>query len=254
VNYCLMAMTAATVVMAFTSVGSILVVALLIVPASCGLLSSERLTGMVTVSLVVAVASALGGHLLAKTIPAALSGIGGFSQVHDASTPGMMAVASGIFFLCFALFSPRHSVLVHWFGNLSLTIRMSVDDVLGLMYRLEERDPQRKPTLRELHQKESWIGPIVWKLAIWQLRRREWITGNDAVQLTEQGRLRAVEIVRGHRLWESYLHKNFQLEDSQLHGSAHRVEHYLNQDLQTQLSEELNSPQVDPHGKAIPPG
>ncbi|HWL09900.1 MAG TPA: metal ABC transporter permease, partial [Planctomicrobium sp.] len=43
VNYCLMAMTAVTLVMAFTSVGSILVVAILIVPAACGWLSCERL-------------------------------------------------------------------------------------------------------------------------------------------------------------------------------------------------------------------
>jgi len=253
VNYCLMAMTAVTLVMAFTSVGSILVVAILVVPAACGWLCCQRLSNMIAVSLLVAAGSAVAGHLLAKTLPALLAQAVGFHQVQDASTPGMMAVACGLFFLVFLLLSPRHSVLIRWASNLSLAARMASDDVLATLYRFEET-PERTPATREnVRHATAWISGWTWKLTLWRLRRGGWIAAGETLQLTEQGRVRAVEVVRGHRLWESFLFQNFQLEDSQLHESAHRVEHYLNQDLRAQLDAELNSPAVDPHGKSIPP-
>lgn len=254
VNYCLMAVTATTMVMAFTTVGSILVVAILIVPAACGLLAAERLPAMVAISLIVAAASALVGHILAKTVPGIIAGSLGLTQVQDASTAGMIAVACGGFFLLFYLFSPRHSPIIRHIENLAMACRMAEDDVLGTLYRMDENDADKTITVNEVRHSTAWIGPIIWMVAQWRMRRRAWIiTTGDTMQLTPAGKSRAAEVVRGHRLWESYLYKNFNVADTQLHESADRVEHYLNQDLRTQLEAELDSPSVDPHGKAIPP-
>ncbi len=253
INYALMAMTAVTVVMAFTSVGSILVVAILIVPAACGWLCCQRLSNMIIVSLLVAAGSAVLGHVLAKTVPSAMAAWVGLTHVQDASTPGMMAVACGIFFLVIYFLSPQHSVVIRWFGNLSLVSQMSSDDILATLYRFEET-PERKPaTPSNVRQATAWISGLMWNLTIWRLKRRGWIIAGETLTLTDQGRGRAVEVVRGHRLWESFLFKNFQLEETQLHESADQVEHYLNQDLRNQLEAELDSPRVDPHGKTIPP-
>ncbi len=252
-NYCLMAMTAVTVVMAFTSVGSILVVAILIVPAACGWLVSDRLPGMIGVSLLIAAASAVFGHLLAKTVPGQMAAWIGLNQVQDASTPGMMAVTCGIIFVGCYFFSPRHSVMIQWISNLTLQFQRTVDDIVATIYRFEESPQPRPLNLAQVRTSTAWGSSLVWNLAFWRLRRRGWIEGKDPIRLTEPGRRRAAEIVRGHRLWESFLFQNFQLDETQLHGSADRVEHVLNHDLLTQLDAELDSPKVDPHGKAIPP-
>jgi Mn-dependent DtxR family transcriptional regulator len=60
-------------------------------------------------------------------------------------------------------------------------------------------------------------------------------------------------LVRGHRLWESYLGEHFALPLDHLHEPAERLEHFLGPQLQEQLAEELAEPGRDPHGRAIPP-
>jgi manganese/zinc/iron transport system permease protein len=253
IHYLLMGATAATVVMAFKSVGSILVVAILIVPAACGLLVCERLLTLILLSLAVAAGSALLGHLLAKTLPPMIFGPLGFPEVRDAGTPGMMAVACGLFFVLFLLGSPRQGLIGRGISRLRLTLKMAADDILAMLYRKQEGS-EAGPAIREdVRRETSWIGPWTWSLAVWSLQRRGWVRGRNDLSLTPAGTEQAAALVRSHRLWESYLHKHFNLSDAGLHGSAHLVEHFLDRELQTQLDEELDSPPVDPHGKSIPP-
>ncbi len=103
-HYLLMTMVAVTTVAAFEAVGSILVIAMLIVPPAAAHLLTDRLGTMVVLSVVLGVFCAAGGHAAAVFLPA-LTG-------HDAvSTSGMMAVAAGILFFAAALFAPRHGIL-----------------------------------------------------------------------------------------------------------------------------------------------
>jgi Mn-dependent DtxR family transcriptional regulator len=60
-------------------------------------------------------------------------------------------------------------------------------------------------------------------------------------------------LVRGHRLWESYLGEHFALPLDHLHEPAERLEHFLGPRLQEQLAESLTEPARDPHGREIPP-
>jgi len=73
------------------------------------------------------------------------------------------------------------------------------------------------------------------------------------MQLTEAGRRRAESLVRSHRLWEAYLGENFELPLDHLHEPAERMEHYVGPALQKELEAELRRPDVDPHGRPIPP-
>jgi len=253
VNSLIISATALTVVMAFSSVGSILVVAILIVPAACGFLACDRLGSMIGVSLVVAALSTVVGHILAKAAPPLLGTLLGIPHLQDASTPGMIAVACGIFFLGFSLFAPRHGLLAKWFDMFRLRWKMAADDLLGTLFRLEEVARTTGSPAEEVRASLAWISPAVWKMTLLRLRRRGWIQPGPLLQLTPEGRREAADVVRGHRLWESYLFKNFDLDGMRLHESADRVEHYLNRELRTQLEEELDSPRLDPHGKTIPP-
>ncbi|WP_437204520.1 metal ABC transporter permease [Planctomicrobium sp. SH664] len=252
VNYLLMGITAATVVMAFESVGSILVVALLIVPTACALLLSDRLSVIIPLSLAIAACSAFVGRVLAKSVPEFLFSRLGFPHVKDAGTSGMVAVACGLFFVAAFLFSPGNGLIGRWRGRLMLTLKMAADDVLATLYRFEEKSrPQHVPP-EQVRKETAWIGPLHWKVALWDLQRKGLITTVGGLHLTPSGSEQAAQLVRSHRLWESYMQKHFDLPDDHLHESAHFVEHFLDQDLRSQLDEELDSPQLDPHGKSIP--
>lgn len=97
-NLALMAVVAVTAVAAFESVGSILVIAMLIVPAATAQLLTQRLAPLLGVAVLVAALSAWLGHVSAITLPPLV----GFE---DTNTAGMMAVASGVLFAVAVLFS-----------------------------------------------------------------------------------------------------------------------------------------------------
>ncbi|MEO1550098.1 MAG: metal ABC transporter permease [Pseudomonadota bacterium] len=95
-------MTAAVAaVAAFDAVGSILVIAMFICPPATARLLTSRLTHQVALSLIVAIASALGGYLIAGYGPLWL----GFSA--SVSAAGMIATLSGLFLLAACLFGPQ---------------------------------------------------------------------------------------------------------------------------------------------------
>lgn len=92
--------TALTTVVAFESVGSILVIAMLIVPGASAMLLSRSVSGVLIWSLVVAISSAVLGHVMAISIgPAWLGLLTGRHDLGSLSSAGMMAAcAGGIFF------------------------------------------------------------------------------------------------------------------------------------------------------------
>ena len=92
--------TALTTVVAFESVGSILVIAMLIVPGASAMLLSRSVSGVLIWSLVVAISSAVLGHVLAISIgPTWLGLLTGRHDLGSLSSAGMMAAsAGGIFF------------------------------------------------------------------------------------------------------------------------------------------------------------
>ena len=103
-QYGLTVTTAITTVVAFESVGSILVIAMLIVPGATALLLSHRVGGVLGISLLLAAASAIGGHIAAISIaPALLPKLTGHTEIGALSSAGMMAACAGfIFFVVLA--------------------------------------------------------------------------------------------------------------------------------------------------------
>src|SRR5690606_35271605 len=109
-----------------------------------------------------AAAGAVLGHLGAVTVPSAL----GF---HDTSSAGMMAVAMGVLFGFVFVLAPRYGLLSRAVRRARLRVRILADDVLGVIYRLEEIH-QEKGLAVEQHQFARVLGasPLI-RLAIWRL-------------------------------------------------------------------------------------
>lgn len=104
-HYLLMTLVAMTTVAAFEAVGSIIVIAMLIAPATAAHLLTDRLVSMVVVSAVLAALSAVLGHVSALVVP-------GWFGYESTSTSGMIAVMSGVIFAAALIFAPRHGILV----------------------------------------------------------------------------------------------------------------------------------------------
>lgn len=245
-HYGLMAVTAATLVAAFESVGSILVIAMLIVPPATAHLLTDRLGSMIVVSLLVAAASAGLGHTLAIGLPAVVFSRLGFDHVGAASTAGMTAVASGLLLCAAILLSPRHGLVSQLFHRLRLRLQIAAEDALGILYRYAE-NPERSQSYEAALPTRPFTPALVWLRWGGYVQRQA-----GAWSLTPAGIERAQSLVRSHRLWESYIAKHFELPDDHLHASAERVEHFIDRATRERLAVELHAPQRDPHGQAIP--
>ena len=78
------------------------------------------------------------------------------------------------------------------------------------------------------------------------------LVNEQHLELTDEGRSRALQIVRSHRLWEKYLSENTGFEKSEWHNLAEEKEHKLSPEEIEQLSQQLGNPRFDPHGDPIP--
>lgn len=244
VHYLLMAMVAVVTVASFKSVGSILVIAMLIVPPATAHLLTDRLWIMQAWAVACAVVSAVVGYQAA--------------EYWNTSVAGMMAVVSGILFVFAVVFAPQHGLLMQAIRNFRLTLRIVSEDILAVLYRIEERGKREGHAITlATADCVQFAGGGIWpKLAIPLLKNQGVIeeTSLSQLGLTDNGRRKAESLVRSHRLWEAYLEKHFEIPRDHLHAPASRIEHYLGPELQQELSQELARPAQDPHGQDIPPG
>ena len=72
------------------------------------------------------------------------------------------------------------------------------------------------------------------------------------LKLTEKGKELALNILRKHRLWESFLFKLFDLNLHDIHREAELLEHQTSDFLAEKISAYLGHPKFDPHGDPIP--
>ena len=90
---------------------------------------------------------------------------------------------------------------------------------------------------------------MIKKLASLKLARHEKYRG---VELTPAGEKIALEVIRHHRLIETYLSEILGLDWDKVHDEAERWEHVLSEEVEAKMAEALGHPTRDPHGAPIP--
>lgn len=70
--------------------------------------------------------------------------------------------------------------------------------------------------------------------------------------LTDEGLNLALNVIRKHRLWESFLYKTLKLSLHEIHQEAERLEHQTSDFLAEKIEKYLGNPAFDPHGDPIP--
>jgi DtxR family transcriptional regulator, Mn-dependent transcriptional regulator len=134
----------------------------------------------------------------------------------------------------------------------------AAQDYLKALYVLEEeRRPQGAvPTpvatnalAQELGVSAASATNMLKKLDAMGLARHVPYKGTD---LTESGRQVALEVIRHHRLLETYLAKALGVPWDEVHDEAEVLEHVLSEGLEERISALLGNPTSDPHGHPIP--
>ncbi len=70
--------------------------------------------------------------------------------------------------------------------------------------------------------------------------------------LTEAGNKLALNVIRKHRLWESFLYTTLNLSLHEIHREAEHLEHFTSDFLAEKIENYLGNPSTDPHGDPIP--
>jgi DtxR family transcriptional regulator, Mn-dependent transcriptional regulator len=71
-------------------------------------------------------------------------------------------------------------------------------------------------------------------------------------RLTATGKMRALEVLRHHRLLERFLHDFLDYSWDEVHDEAERLEHFISERLEDRIAAKLGDPETDPHGHLIP--
>jgi len=234
-HYLLMGMLAATIVAGIKSTGVILVVAMVITPASAAYQLTSRLWVMILLAGLIGGASAGLGMSLAFTV--------------NAPTGPSMVVVVVLIFILAVLFSPNHGWVFERLRRRRLARHVAQEDVLKAVYRLGEQpanDPQHIGA-------ETGLPPTRIRKSIARLVQEGLMRlKRGTVDLTDAGRQHAEELVRAHRLWETYLVSEAGIDPDAVHSEAELLEHA--HELSEQLDKLLGKPHTDPHGADIPRG
>ena len=75
---------------------------------------------------------------------------------------------------------------------------------------------------------------------------------HHGVRLTAAGKMRALEVLRHHRLLERFLHDFLDYSWDEVHDEAERLEHFISERLEDRIAAKLGDPETDPHGHPIP--
>ena len=127
----------------------------------------------------------------------------------------------------------------------------SEEDYLKALYHLQkESDEVTTNSIAEfLEMKPSSVTDMLKKLSEKNYIKYQKYKGSS---LSKKGRVIALEIIRKHRLWETFLVDKLGFGWDQVHIIAEQLEHIKSEELTDRLESFLGNPKYDPHGDPIP--
>lgn len=132
----------------------------------------------------------------------------------------------------------------------ALTLSTAAQDYLKTIYQLRGEGPV---TTQSLADKLAVAPPsataMVKKLAALHLVAHAPYRG---VELTPAGEKIALEMIRHHRLIETYLAEVLGVSWDKVHDEAERWEHVISEEVEAKIAAALGHPSHDPHGSPIP--
>jgi DtxR family Mn-dependent transcriptional regulator len=128
----------------------------------------------------------------------------------------------------------------------------SEENYLKTLYKLESKQIKKVNNIalsKALELNPATVLEMVRKM---NERKLVEILTDKTIILTEKGKIKALQIVRRHRLWEVFLVHKLNYKWNEVHHLAEQLEHIDSDDLIKKLEAFLGFPSVDPHGDPIP--
>lgn len=133
-----------------------------------------------------------------------------------------------------------------------LKLTQSEENYLKVIFHLSGKEREKVLTnslAEKLRTKASSITDMLKKLSDKKLIAYKKYNGCD---LTAKGESIAVQIIRKHRLWETFLVSKLSFGWEEVHDVAEQLEHIQSPKLIDSLDQLLEYPKFDPHGDPIP--
>jgi len=235
-HYFLMVLLSMSVVASIQAVGVVLVVAMLITPGATAYLLTNRMHWMLVIAAAVGAVSAVLGMYLSVWL-------------NLSSGEAMVVVCAAIFTVTMFL-SPKEGIIVRQLRRIRAARRVALEDQLKRAFSIQLTDA---PVTAGKLAVRSTLKPSTAQTALRALQDNGFLApSNGGYELTTSGKRKALEIIRAHRLWETFLSEKLGLSWDKLDAEAERVEHLLTPQMVATLDETLSYPRVDPHGAPIP--
>ena len=130
-------------------------------------------------------------------------------------------------------------------------LTQSQEDYLKALFDLggSAKSVSNSQLARHLHVSSPSVTEMVEKLDRLGLLRHDRYHGTT---LTKTGEAVAVEMIRHHRLLETFMVEKMGYGWDEVHEEAERLEHVISELMEARISDALGHPALDPHGDPIP--
>ncbi|MBI4770153.1 MAG: metal-dependent transcriptional regulator [Chloroflexi bacterium] len=134
-------------------------------------------------------------------------------------------------------------------------ISHAVEDYLKAIYELQQSEGSGQVSTSALAGKLGFapasVTGMLKKLSAARPRLVDYERHRGA-SLTPAGERIALQVIRHHRLIESYLSEALGYTWDEVHNEADRLEHVISEEFEDRIAAMLGHPQTDPHGDPIP--
>ena len=224
----LMAIVAVVTVVALQSVGLVLAVGILIIPAASARFWTTSIHSMLIASAVIGCLSGWLGSVASAIIPRVPTG-------------PVIVLICGLWFLFSFICGPNGGILIKQINKIKLCRRVELQHILRAIWEAYEDTNEREFIVTNITQKRSWThGKVI------QLLKRAEKYGfvefqiNDIWRITDFGIIKSKRVTRNHRLWEVYLINYADVAPSHVDRDADMIEHILGNEMVAKLEVLLN--------------
>jgi len=233
-HYFLMLLLSFAVVASLRTVGVILVVAMLITPAATALLLTNQLKRVISLAAFIGLLAAISGLLI---------------SIIFVTTPGpAMTIMATVFYFLAVFFAPEKGLLFKYLRNRREQSRVLREDIIKAILKSKGKGISISNIAMRIGFEANKVTSQAKDLIQSNLIKKD----NGLLHLTEAGLQHGNQLIRAHRLWETYQVDQMGLQSDQIHEEAERMEHHLSSKDLLAIEEELGYPQNDPHGSPIP--
>ncbi len=132
-------------------------------------------------------------------------------------------------------------------------LKTSDEKYLRAIYQISQSENTGKSTISELAYYLDLKPPTVLeRLKILELEKYITYNKTEGIRLTRSGQKQALNVVRKHRIWETFLHKVCKFSWSEVHELAEQLQTVNSEKLIDRIFLLSGEPKFDPHGDPIP--